>query len=40
VTPGAAGALTPIGEQSAAILAELGYSETELTTLRESGTIA
>jgi alpha-methylacyl-CoA racemase len=38
-TPGAAGPITPIGGNSAAILAELGYSETNLTELRESGTI-
>ena len=35
--PGTAGPLTPIGGQSATILAELGYSEAELAELRRVG---
>lgn len=39
-TAASAGPLTEIGGESAAILGELGYSEAELTALRESGAIA
>jgi alpha-methylacyl-CoA racemase len=40
VTPGAAGPITAIGGDTATILHELGYGESDLATLRESGTIA
>lgn len=39
-TPGATGPLTAIGSDTAAILAELGYTESERAALRESGSIA
>ncbi len=38
-TPGAVGALTPAGEHSAELLAELGYNEAELEALRTADAI-
>jgi alpha-methylacyl-CoA racemase len=38
-TPGAAAPLTEVGAETAAVLAELGYSDAEVSALRESGAI-
>lgn len=38
-TPGAVGALTPVGRDSAELLAELGYGDAELAVLRAAGVI-
>jgi alpha-methylacyl-CoA racemase len=39
-TPGATGALTEIGADTAAVLAELGFTTPELDELRGAGAIA
>jgi alpha-methylacyl-CoA racemase len=39
-TPGVAGPLTEPGADTAAVLTELGYSETEIDSLRSAGTIS